>query len=67
MLISGWDKKYTEISREFNFDKRNDLESAIILDMILRNSNRNPRHEWELWVEIINCTTPPEFSKDNCD
>ena len=39
MLISGWDKKYAEISREFNFDKRNDLESAIILDIILRNSN----------------------------
>lgn len=39
MLISGWNLRYLEILKEFNYDKKNDLESAIILDSILKESN----------------------------
>lgn len=38
-MISGWNAKYLEILKEFNYDKKQDFESAIILDSILKESN----------------------------
>jgi len=35
-MISGWNKKYSEIINEFRFNEMQDVESAIILDSILR-------------------------------
>ncbi len=37
MAIVGWEKKYSEIVREFNYDKQQDYESAILLNFILKN------------------------------
>jgi len=36
MTISGWRKKYQEILQEFKFNEKQDIESAIILNSILR-------------------------------
>ena len=41
MMILGWKKRYSEILKEFNYDEKKDLESAIILDSILKKSNIN--------------------------
>ncbi|MBP0133966.1 MAG: DUF115 domain-containing protein [Nitrosarchaeum sp.] len=38
MMILGWNKRYLEILREFKFSKKQDMESAIILDSILRKT-----------------------------
>jgi len=35
-MISGWNKKYSEILQEFKYNEKQDMESAIILDLILR-------------------------------
>ena len=35
MVISGWNKKYSEIRKEFRYSKKQDKESAIILNSIL--------------------------------
>ena len=40
-MILGWKKRYSEILKEFNYDEKKDLESAIILDSILKKSNIN--------------------------
>jgi hypothetical protein len=37
-MISGWNKKYSEILKEFKYNEKQDAESAIILDSILRES-----------------------------
>jgi len=34
-MISGWNKKYSEILHEFKYNEKQDTESAIILDSIL--------------------------------
>ena len=39
MVISGWNLRYLEILKEFNYDKKQDLESALILDSMLKESN----------------------------
>ncbi len=39
MIISGWNLRYIEILKEFKYEKRQDLESAIILDSIIKESN----------------------------
>ena len=36
MSISGWEKKYTEILKKFNFSRKEDTESARILNSILK-------------------------------
>ena len=36
MVISGWNSKYGQIAREFGYRKRNDLDSAILLDSIIK-------------------------------
>ena len=38
MVISGWNKKYSEILYEFKYSEKQDTESAIILDSILRKT-----------------------------
>jgi uncharacterized Rossmann fold enzyme len=38
MMILGWNKKYSEILREFKYSEKQDTESAIILDSILRKT-----------------------------
>ncbi|HET6517666.1 MAG TPA: 6-hydroxymethylpterin diphosphokinase MptE-like protein [Nitrosopumilaceae archaeon] len=37
MAIAGWEKKYNEIIKEFGYDKQQDHESAILLDLIIKN------------------------------
>ncbi len=37
MAIVGWEKKYSEIIKEFNYDKQQDCESAVLLNFILKN------------------------------
>jgi len=38
-MISGWNSRYQEILKEFNYDKRKDLDSAALLDSILGEEN----------------------------
>ena len=38
MMISGWNKRYSEILHEFKYSEKQDTESAIILDSILRKT-----------------------------
>jgi len=38
MVISGWNKKYLEILHEFKYNEKQDRESAIMLNSILRKS-----------------------------
>lgn len=37
-MISGWNKRYSEILHEFKYSEKQDTESAIILDSILRKT-----------------------------
>ena len=37
MAIGGWEKKYSEIIKEFGYDKKLDFESAILLNLITKN------------------------------
>ena len=39
MAIPGWDEKYDEILKEFQYNKEKDFESAKILDSVLAESN----------------------------
>ncbi|MFQ5440237.1 MAG: 6-hydroxymethylpterin diphosphokinase MptE-like protein [Nitrosopumilaceae archaeon] len=39
MMISGWNSRYSEIIKEFNYKKREDLASAKLLDSLLKNKN----------------------------
>jgi len=39
MVISGWDSRYNEILKEFNYEKKGDTYSAKLLDSLLRNEN----------------------------
>ena len=38
-MISGWNSKYQEILKEFNYNKRKDTDSAVLLDSILGEEN----------------------------
>lgn len=38
MMIRGWEEKYQEILSEFNYDRKRDLESAKLLNSILKRS-----------------------------
>jgi len=40
MMISGWNSRYKEILKEFNYDKRKDIDSAILLDSLLGEENQ---------------------------
>ena len=37
MIISGWESRYSEIVKEFGYNKKDDLEAAILLDTIIKN------------------------------
>lgn len=37
MAIVGWEKKYSKIIKEFNYNKQQDYESAVLLNFILKN------------------------------
>ena len=39
MMISGWNSRYNEILKEFNYNKREDTDSAELLDSILGEEN----------------------------
>jgi len=39
MMISGWNSRYNEILKEFNYNKREDTDSAELLDSILGEGN----------------------------
>lgn len=39
MMISGWNSRYREILKEFNYDKRKDTDSATLLESILGEEN----------------------------
>lgn len=36
MTISGWERKYTEILKEFKYNQQKDLESALLLNSLLK-------------------------------
>ncbi len=38
-MISGWNSRYREILKEFNYDKRKDTDSAVLLDSIIGEKN----------------------------
>jgi len=38
MTLEGWQEKYLEILKEFNYDRTNEIKSAKILDFILKNN-----------------------------
>ena len=38
-MIPGWKKRYLQILKEFNYTEKEDRESAVLLDSILKNSN----------------------------
>ena len=40
MMISGWNSRYNEILREFKYNKRRDMESAILLESMIKNQNQ---------------------------
>lgn len=40
MMISGWTKKYNEIVKEFNYNKKTDAQSAVLLEIMLKNENQ---------------------------
>src|SRR5207249_8709531 len=37
MTLQGWEQKYKEILKEFNYDIKKDIRSARILNMILKD------------------------------
>lgn len=39
-MISGWGRKYNEILKEFNFNKKDDIQSAILLESLLKDKNQ---------------------------
>ena len=39
MVISGWNSRYNEILKEFNYNKREDIDSAKLLDFLLGEEN----------------------------
>jgi uncharacterized Rossmann fold enzyme len=39
MMISGWNSRYNEILKEFNYNKREDTDSAELLDSMLGEEN----------------------------
>ena len=39
MMISGWNSRYNEILKEFNYEKKRDMNSAKLLDSLLKNQN----------------------------
>ena len=43
MVISGWEKKYSDILKEFKYDEKKDKKSAIILNSIIKKSNLNKK------------------------
>jgi uncharacterized Rossmann fold enzyme len=42
-MISGWEKKYSDILKEFKYSEKKDKESAVILNLILKKSNINKK------------------------
>ncbi|MFB5597469.1 MAG: 6-hydroxymethylpterin diphosphokinase MptE-like protein [Nitrosopumilaceae archaeon] len=38
MTIKGWNSRYSEIRKEFRYSKRNDFESALLLNFILKQT-----------------------------
>lgn len=40
MMISGWVRRYNEILKEFKYDKKTDLQSAILLDRMLNGKSQ---------------------------
>jgi len=42
-MISGWREKYSDILKEFKYSEKKDIESAALLDSILKKSNVNEK------------------------
>ena len=42
-MISEWQKRYSDILKEFNYSEKKDKESAILLNSILKKSNVNEK------------------------
>ena len=38
-MIPGWDSRYREILKEFDFNKQEDTDSAVLLDSMLSKEN----------------------------
>ncbi len=43
MMISGWNKRYSSILKEFKYSEKEDKRSAIILDKIIKKSNTSQK------------------------
>jgi hypothetical protein len=39
-MISGWNLRYNDILKEFNYSKRKDMDSAILLESRIKNKNQ---------------------------
>ena len=53
MRLKGWDKKYTEILREFQYSRRKDMQSARVLNSILRTTFPLKKLEERIKNQII--------------
>ena len=53
MKLKGWEKKYSEILKEFNYDRREDSESARILNSILKSSYSLKRLEKKIKNQTV--------------
>jgi uncharacterized Rossmann fold enzyme len=53
MKLKGWEKKYTEILREFQYSRRIDAQSAIVLSSILRTKFPLKKLEERIKNQII--------------
>ncbi len=42
-MISGWKKRYSDILKEFKYSEKEDKESAILLNSILKKSIVNQK------------------------
>lgn len=43
MMISGWNLRYNEILKKFKYNKAKDMESAILLESLIKNKNPNEK------------------------
>jgi 2-amino-4-hydroxy-6-hydroxymethyldihydropteridine diphosphokinase len=53
MKLCGWEQKYREILREFNFDRKDDTRAAQLLNLLVRTSFPLNRLEREIKNKIV--------------
>lgn len=64
MMISGWFTKYNEILKEFKYDKKTDVQSAILLENMLRGKSQFKKLEQMIENQnVIVVGSGPSLSK----